>query len=210
MLEFFGTPPHGGVLRKVMAQSRLVEARRGDILAEAGGDDPPILIVSSGVLCLYKRDPFSGKEIFYAPVFRGGIANVIGALKNSSTQTIRALSHSNVYLLEQPAIRNLIKDVDFLEWCTAQVAQNMESLFQYVMALRTPSVDDRIVQLLQAGYWETHREMPRGDFTLAWPITQNDLAALAGISRPYLNASLKRLEKSGRVRFSGDQVQVSP
>ena len=210
IFEYYEIPPHGPTLKKIISHCKLVEYKRGDIVSEAGAKDPAILIVSSGVLCMQRRDPATGKDILYAPVFRGGAVNVIGALTDHSNLTIRSLSRSNVYRLEREAIDRLKSSPQFVEWCTAQIAHNMESLFQYVLAIRSSSVDERVMQIFRAAYWETHRKMPEGRFQMAWPITQNDLAALAGISRPYLNSSLRRLEKAGKARFSGEQAYICP
>lgn len=210
MFEYYEIPPHGQTLKKIIGYSKLVEYKRGDILSEAGMKNPAILIVSSGVLCAQRYDPATERDLFYAPVYRGGAVNIIGGLRNETNLTIRALSRANVYRLEHDAIEELRPSPQFNDWCMAQLAHNMELLFQYVLAIRSPSVDERIIQLLKASYWETNRKMPEGKFELAWPITQNDLAALAGISRPYLNASIRRLEKAGKVRFSGERAYICP
>ncbi len=210
MFEYYDIPPHGQTLKKIIGYTKLGEYKRGDVLSEAGIGSPAILIVSSGVLCMQRPDPATGKDIMYAPVYRGGAVNVIGGLTGESNLTIRSLSRANVYRLERDAIEELKSYPPFNDWCMAQLANNMESLFQYVLAIRSPSVDERIIQLFKASYWETNRKLPEGDFELAWPITQNDLAALAGISRPYLNASLRRLEKAGKVRFSGERAYICP
>jgi CRP-like cAMP-binding protein len=192
---------------EVTRRSVLKEYKRGQVIAEAGDDNIAIRTVSSGVAGLYVDD-LSGREILFAPVFRGTTINVMDIYFGRTINSCRALTRCNVHVLSGQEARELLAERSFIEWAFANMAKNVKSLIYFTTAMRNDSLLRRIEIFIDLVYWNQHGRPPQGSHEVELPISQRHLAEMMNVSRPYLNSRLRMLEENGKMRFNGKHVQV--
>jgi CRP-like cAMP-binding protein len=118
---------------------------------------------------------------------------------------VEAISASETYALSRTDLDRLRAqhreiDVFLVELLGQRVAELTERL---VEALYTPA--PRRVRLMLDGLAERYRE-PSGQATI--PLTQDDLAGLAGTSRLTVNRVLHELQRAGHVEIGRGRVTV--
>lgn len=192
--------------RGVLAAARRRSYRRGEVVFHRDDPADTMHLVRSG--CLAVRVTTSLGDVATLQLVGPGQSFGELALLRSGhlrTATVEAVSPSETYALSQRDVAELrsrhpaIGD-HLLELLADRVADLTDRL---VEALYTPA-PQRVRQVIE-GLAERYRD-PAGDAVI--PLTQDDLAGLAGTSRLTVNRVLQQMRGRGQVELGRGRIRV--
>jgi CRP-like cAMP-binding protein len=128
-------------------------------------------------------------------------------LRRSSTRTATAVALEAVTTLslEQEAFDRLCAEQPSVERLLVGVlASRVERLSRHLNEALYLSVDKRIMRRLI----ELSRVYGTGAAAVTVPLTQEDLAGLAGTTRPTVNLLLRKLQQDGVVALSRGRIDI--
>lgn len=190
-----------------MRQATIVEYERGETICRVGGDRLAIRYISSGCAAIYLPTA-DGREVMFATLFRGTIVNVVDLIEGSNQHNMRAISKTIVYELGPKAFEEQGADPQFLRWCMWLVTRNVLMLAEFASVRGIQSADMRLMEFLKVAHFQQTGKHPKGPFSVEWPLSQQVLAYLINLSRPYLNERIRHLEALGIIRFAGNRIHV--
>lgn len=180
---------------------------RGEFLFLQGDLGDSVHIVQRGCVAVRTSTP-DGEEVTLAVLGVGDFFGEQALITDDSRRT------ASVVALGAVETRMLHRH-DFDELCRTRpsvqnflvrlLAGQVRRLSDQMLELRHLSVDDRLVRSLArlAGLFE-----PGDDGRIEVPIRQEDLASLAGTTRPSANRVLKRLEREGVVTLERGRTTI--
>lgn len=208
------TPPHWELLRgltdqqrdAVLATTRSRHYRARDVLFIEGEQGDTLHFVVSGRVAVRALTP-TGEEATFALLGPGQALGEMALLRKSMARSASA------YALEDVETRTLHRD-DFFRLCDAQpvvervmvsvLAARVDRLSNHLMDALYRSVEERVSRRLL----EAVRLYPDAGDGLVLPLTQQDIASLAGTTRPSTNIVLNELQDLGIVTLSRGKVIV--
>jgi CRP-like cAMP-binding protein len=162
--------------------------------------------VVSGRVAVRALTP-SGENATFALMGPGQALGEMALLRKSMTRSASA------YALEEVRTQALHRD-DFFRLCDAQpavervlvsvLAARVDRLSHHLMDALYRSVEERVARRLL----ETVRLNPDAGDGLVLPLTQQDIASLAGTTRPTANIVLNDLQALGIVALSRGKVVI--
>lgn len=87
------------------------------------------------------------------------------------------------------------------------LSRRIQQLSGKVGALSEPNLEDRLYEVLVNVAWEVGARGP-GGWTIAFPLTHEEIGFLVGAHRVSVTRALGRLRDTGRVRLSGKQLFI--
>jgi CRP/FNR family transcriptional regulator, cyclic AMP receptor protein len=191
--------------RHVMAASRRRTFAKREVLFHRGDPGDAVHFVTSGAVAVYVATPLGSTVIF--AVFGPGEAVGEMALLEAGerTATAIALEPTQTMSLRRDQFEDLRRhhpqvDRVLVHLLAARVRrQNADLVDAYFT-----SADRRVVRRLLA----IAERVPEVEGRRTIRLTQEDLAALAGTTRPTANKALRDLEKAGVLRLRRGQIQV--
>jgi CRP-like cAMP-binding protein len=183
---------------------------RGEVLYRPGQQAKHLYCVLEGAIGLSLAGS-KGRSLRLALLMPGewfGISSLVPAWRRVSRAT--ALRESRVGMIEATIF---VTEICGLDWKV--FASLMESTVKplLVVSLRralflVTDLTDRVAIAL----WEyaSHPEALRSNGLLSSALTQEELAAVVGASRPRVSLALKRLENRGFLIREGNQIRVHP
>jgi CRP/FNR family transcriptional regulator len=88
------------------------------------------------------------------------------------------------------------------------LSRRIQSLSSKVGALSGPNLDDRLYEILVHVAREVGIPSP-GGWTIAFPLTHEEIGFLAGAHRVSVTRTLRKLRGAGKIRMTGKQLFVS-
>jgi CRP-like cAMP-binding protein len=190
----------------VLATTRTCHFRAKEVLFVAGDPGHSLHLVVSGRVAVRAVTP-TGEEATFALLGPGQALGEMALMRRSRTRTASA------YALEDVETKALHRD-DFFRLCDAQpavervlvslLAARVDRLSHQLMDALYRSVEERIARRLL----DAARLYPDAGDGLVLPLTQQDIASLAGTTRPTANIVLNDLQGLGIVALSRGRVVI--
>jgi len=193
-------------MRGVLAGARRRSYRRGEVVFHRDDPADTMHLVRSGCLAVRVVTPV-GSVATLQLVGPGGSFGELALLRSGHVRsaTVEAVSPSETYALSARDLDDLRAhhpEIDrvMMELLADRVAELTDRL---VEALYTPAPRRvrRMVDLLAEQY-----RQPVGDAVI--PLTQDDLAGLAGTSRLTVNRVLQDMRRRGQVELTRGRIRV--
>jgi CRP-like cAMP-binding protein len=202
MLDVLPEPGRDQVLRA----ARRRQFARGDTVLRQGDDASSLFIVETGHLAVRLLAP-SGESAILTVMGPGEVLGEMAMLttRHERTASVQAINDVTVRVLRAEDFDRLRRQHpevnDFLLQVLTRRADRLSRLV--IEAYHLP-VDQRIARrLLEVGRLFVGERMP-----VVLGLTQDEVAQLAGTTRPTANQVLKRLEGDGVVRLERGRVEL--
>jgi CRP-like cAMP-binding protein len=194
-------------VERVLASTRPADYRRGEVIFAAGDTGSTLHLLEVGHVAL--RVPTeSGEQVTLTIVAPGEAFGELALMRRSSLRsaTAVALDAVRTRVLRADAFRALVAEHPPVERLLVGIlAARVNRLTTHLVDSLSLPVDQRVVRRLV----EVSRVYARPDSSsVVVPLTQEDLAGLAGTTRPTVNSVLRRLEDSGVVSLGRGRVEV--
>jgi CRP-like cAMP-binding protein len=195
------------VRREVLEAARRRWYEPGSLLLRQGDDAASLLVIQSGRASVRFGTP-DGDSVILAVIGSGDVVGELGLLDSGHERTasVTAIDEVVAWSLRHEAFEALrrrhVEVDDFLLMAMARQVQRLTRLV--AEALYVPAEQRVARRLLEAAdAFDSHAGAP-----IVVPLTQDELAQLAGTSRPTANQALQKLERRGLVSISRGRVQV--
>jgi CRP/FNR family cyclic AMP-dependent transcriptional regulator len=193
--------------RAVLAAAVQRRFRRGDIVFHAGDPGDAVHLIAAGRVAVRAITP-DGDAVTYAVVGPGEAVGELALLSRDHrrTATIVALEQVETLALRREqfeTIRTLYPSVDRM--LVEILAQRVRRLSTHLVEALYVPVDKRVVRRILAlcrQYGEA------GTAPVSLPLTQTELAEMAGATRPTINKVLRTLVDAGAIDLARGRVQV--
>jgi CRP-like cAMP-binding protein len=192
--------------RGVLAAARRRSYRRGEVVFHRDDPADTMHLVRSGCLAVRVTTPL-GDVATLQLLGPGQSFGELALLRpgHVRTATVQALGPAETYALSQ-------RDVDQLRAAHPEIGDHLLQL----MADRVADLTERLVEALYTPAPQRVRRMleglaerygePSGDAVI--PLTQDDLAGLAGTSRLTVNRVLQDMRRRGQVELSRGRIRI--
>ena len=201
---FDSLPP--GARDALLASSRPRAFRAGEVVFHQGDPCDSLYLLRRGRVVVRITTP-DGQEaavgILAAPEEFGEIGLLLP--DHHHTATVVALDDVQVLTVRAGRFRELrISHVEFTDWLLHALAHRLERASALLAEAMFLHADVRVARRLldAANAFET------GELATV-PLAQDDLAAMAGVSRPTANRVLRRLEKSGVIVLGRRHIEIT-
>lgn len=192
--------------RELVAASRRRRFARNEVLFHEGDPGASLHLVRKGYVAIRASTPL-GDVVTLAVLGPGEVFGELALLNEDSSRTASAVALDAVETLswqrdQVQELRHGSADLDqFLIEILVEQVQRLSGLL--VEALHLP-VELRILRRLSA----LSELYDHDSNTAEIPVTQEDLASLAGTTRPTANRALKDAEAAGLVRLARGRIIV--
>lgn len=191
---------------RVLAASRPCTYHRGDILFEQGDPADGLHVVESGRLAV-RVTTETGDSVTLEIIGPGAVVGELSLVRpgHLRTATVVALAESTTRVLTLEAFDALCREHPMVVTAAAALlADRVERLTGQLVEALSVNVDRRVARRI----W-TLAAMHGGAVPgTALPVTQQEMADLAGAARPTVNQSLKRLESQGAIALYRGGVRI--
>jgi CRP/FNR family transcriptional regulator, cyclic AMP receptor protein len=200
-------PLDTGERERVLAAARARRFARGEVVFHEGDPGESLHLVQSGRFAVRVSVP-SGDTATLSVLVPGEAFGELALLRDSHdrTATIVALEASSTLALSRQdfvALRRASPGVEQL--LVETLARRVDELSKALLEALYVGVDRRVIRRLvdlAAAYEEP------GAGTVTIPITQDDLAGMAGATRPTVNQVLQRLAADGTVALGRVRIEL--
>jgi CRP/FNR family transcriptional regulator, cyclic AMP receptor protein len=194
--------------RRLLALARRRRFAKGEVVVHRDDPAETLHLVQSGCLAVRVLNPL-GDVATLALVGPGEAVGELGLIRRERmrTATIQAIAPTETHSLDRGAFDRLRRDHPAVDALLVQIlADRVVDLTDRLMeALYTPA-PRRVASLIER-LAETYRE-PSGVATI--PLTQDELASLAGTSRLTVSRVLGGMRRRGQVEISRGRLVVRP
>jgi CRP/FNR family cyclic AMP-dependent transcriptional regulator len=200
-------PLDPGERDRVLAAARPRRFARGEVVFHEGDPGESLHLVESGRFAVRVSVP-SGDTATLSVLAPGDSFGELALLRDSHerTATIVALEASRTLTLSRQDFLALRLSSPGVEQMLVEtLAQRVDELSQALLEALYVGVDRRVIRRL-ADLARTY-QVP-GEETVTIPITQDDLAGMAGATRPTVNQVLQRLAASGTVALGRGRIEL--
>ena len=192
--------------RQVLALARRRRYARGEIVVHRDDTADTLHLVQTGCLAVRVLTPV-GDMATLALVGPGGAVGEMGLVRceRLRSATIQALAPSETYALNRQTFDRLRREHPAVDALLVQILADRvaELTERLVDALYTPA-PRRVATLIET-LADSYRD-GSGEATI--PLTQEDLASLAGTSRLTVSRVLRRMRERGRIEVSRGKLIV--
>ena len=191
----------------VLATTRRADYRRDDVIFAAGETGNTLHLLEAGHVAL-RVPTLSGEPVTLTIVAPGDAFGELALLRRSSRRSATAIALDDVRtrVLTADAFRAMVAEHPTVERLLVGIlAARVNRLTTHLVDSLSLPVDQRVVRRLV----EVCRVYAAPDATaVVVPLTQEDLAGLAGTTRPTVNTVLRRLAGDGVVSLSRGRIEV--
>lgn len=191
---------------RVLDACRPCHVPRGATLFTEGDPGESLHVVEAGRLAVEVRTE-AGDIVMLDIVGPGGVVGEVALVLPGAkrTATVRALDDVTTRMLTSEAFAELCREHPSVAVAASQLlAERVERLTHHLVEALYVSVDRRVARRL----W-TLASLHGGPVAgTELPLTQQDIAGLAGATRPTVNQSLKKLEAQGAVALFRGGVRI--
>ena len=191
---------------ELLALARARAFGRDEVICSAGDRADALHLVARGRLAVSVSLP-SGATAMLSVLGAGDYFGELALLRTSTrrTATVQALEPAVTLAIGGAAFRRLCEQRPRVERAlTTLLADQVDSLSRHLLEALYEGLDARVHRRL-AELVETYRN---GDGAVVLPLTQAQLAELAGGTRPTVNQILRRLEARGVIVLGRGRVTV--
>ncbi len=180
--------------------------RAGEIVFHEGDPGDTIMLIDKGHVVIRATTPLGDSAAFVVlgpgDVFGEGSLLAPDARRSASAQAIGATEIRTVHKRDFDELRKECATID--RFLIDVLAGQVRRLSGHLMEALYVPVDTRVMRRL-LGLAEL---FGRGDLSATIPMTQDDVASLAGTTRPTVNRVLKQAEHDGVIALSRGKVEV--
>jgi CRP-like cAMP-binding protein len=192
--------------RSVLAQARRRRFAKNEVVFHEGDPADSLHLIASGRVAVRSTTPL-GDAATLAVLGPGDAfgeqALMVADAKRSAT--VRALETTETLSVTRDqfdALRTKHKAID--RFLTAVLSSRVERLSEHLMEALFVPVEKRVVRRLLA----LSRQYDAGQKTIVIPLPQEDLAGLAGSTRPTVNKVLRKLEDAGALALNRGRIEI--
>lgn len=191
----------------ILSTARSHTFQRGERLARHGDDAQALFILESGCVAVRLSTP-NGESVTLSVLGVGAVFGEVGLFSYPAerTATVQALDDVAAIVLRREDFSRLRESHpevnDFVMQLMARRVDRLSHLLAEALYL---PVDRRIARRL----YEVGRLYARAATPLALPLTQDEVAQIAGTTRPTANQALKKLEAGGVVQLSRGRIVIA-
>jgi CRP-like cAMP-binding protein len=204
LLDSLGSDERAGVL----AAARPRQFRRGEVVFRAGDPGEAMYLIESGVFAVEVSTPAGERamvNVLGPGAFFGELALIRSATRPHRTATVLTLTAGRTLCITGSAFtvaREAHPEVERL--VVAALAQRVDELTEQLLEALYTGVDRRVYRRLLdlAGLFAEHD----GDPVI--PLSQEDVATMAGASRPTVNQTLQRLVALDMISLGRRQIVI--
>ena len=194
-------------VQRVLARTRQADFRRDQVIFTAGDKGSTLHLLEAGHVAL-RVPTLSGEPVTLTIVAPGDAFGELALLRRSSVRSASAVALDEVrtrvltaeafhaLVAEHPAVERLLVGI---------LAARVNRLTTHLVDSLSLSVDQRVVRRL-VEVCRVYAEPQATSVVVA--LTQEDLAGLAGTTRPTVNAILRRLADGGLVSLGRGRIEV--
>lgn len=191
----------------VLRAARPRAFRRGEVVFHEGDPGETLHFVQSGRLAVRVAIP-SGDTATLSVVGPGDVFGELALLGESHTRTatVVALERSETLALSRHdflELRRMRPEVEQL--LVEMLARRVDELSRSLLEALYVGVDRRVIRRL-LDLADAYRNEPNRVVTI--PLTQEDLAGMAGATRPTVNQVLQRLVATGAVALGRGKIEL--
>lgn len=191
---------------RVLAAARRRTYADGDVLVRQGDEAASIYLLESGRVVVRYMTP-SGDSVILGVMGPGEMLGEGGLFsgRQERSASVQAVGEVVARVLREDqlaALRAAHPEVD--DFLLAALARRVDRLSRLVAEAHYVPVGRRVARRL----FEAARAFADGPGPVVVPLTQDDLAALAGATRPTVNPVLRKLAADGVVRVLRGRVEV--
>jgi CRP/FNR family transcriptional regulator, cyclic AMP receptor protein len=194
-------------VQRVLQTTRPATYRRGEVLFTAGDVGSTLHLLEAGHVAL-RVPTVSGEPLTLTIVAPGDAFGELALLRRSSRRSATAVALDDVRtrVLTAEAFRSLVAAHPAVERLLVGIlAARVNRLTTHLVESLSLSVDQRIARRLA----EVCRVYATPDAkSVVVPLTQEDLAGLAGTTRPTVNAALRKLAEDGVLTLGRGRIEV--
>lgn len=191
---------------RVLAASRRRAYGPAEILVRQGDPAGSLYLVESGSLAVRLTTP-AGDSVMLSVMGAGDVFGEVGLLvgQQERTATVQSLGPAVAHILQREDFERLrAEHTEVNDFLLVLLARRTDRLSRLVAEAHHLPVDKRVARRLL----ETGRHFSRGVLPVVVPLTQDDVAQLAGTTRPTTNQVLKGFEADGVVRLARGRVEI--
>lgn len=193
---------------RFMRRAKVVEYERGDTICDVGSGKLALRYMSSGTASVLLPTP-EGGEVLLGAVFKGMTVNVSEMISGVNAHIFRAATKCIVYELYCEEFLEQCRDPKFLRWCMWIMSRNIMFLSEFSSVRGIRNADLRLIEFLRVMAFQQNGSRPEGAFSVDWPLSQQLLAELVNVSRPYLSERIGRLQAEGVLKITGNTFAVT-
>jgi CRP/FNR family cyclic AMP-dependent transcriptional regulator len=179
---------------------------RGELAIRDGDDAASLMVITSGHLLVRLLTP-AGEQVALSVLGPGDVLGEVGLVSRRRARTADALALDPVTALVLPRaefdrVRRSAPEVD--DFVMELMARRIDRLSHRVAEAHHAPVQQRVARRL----YEVSRLYLTGEGPVQVPLTQDDIAGLAGATRPTVNVALRRLERDGVIRLGRGRIEL--
>jgi CRP/FNR family cyclic AMP-dependent transcriptional regulator len=191
---------------QVLAASDRRTFGKGQVLVRQGEDAVTLFIVESGRVRVHLLGP-EGDALTLTVLGPGDVFGEMGLVLPGHQRTANAEALDDVVLWvlrKEQCDRLRARHPEANDFLLQLLARRVDRLSRHLLEAYHLSVDQRVARrLLEVG-----RLFAGGSPPVVLPLTQEDLAQMAGTTRPTANQVLQRLQSDGIVRLVRGRVEL--
>jgi CRP-like cAMP-binding protein len=190
----------------VLARARRRSFGRNEIVFHQGDPGDSVHLIESGRVAI-RIITAAGDVATVAVLSPGQSFGELALLKRSSerTATVVALEPTRTLSLQAEVFDELRRERPQVErLLVALLGERVERLSEHLVEALYVQADKRVLRRLL----DLVRIYSTGEGPIMIPLTQEDLAGLAGTTRPTVNAVLRKLEQAGALALSRGRIEV--
>jgi CRP-like cAMP-binding protein len=191
---------------RVLAMSRRRSYDRGDVIVRQGDDAAAFFLIAAGSVAVRFATP-AGDSVILSVMGSGDVFGETGMLspKRERTATAQAISEVTVRVLGYEQFDRMRREhLEVGEFLLHILARRADRLSRLVAEAHYVGVDRRVARRL----FETGRHFAGSGRPVVVPLTQEDLAQLAGTTRPTTNLVLKKLEADAVIKLARGRIEI--
>ena len=193
-----------GSLHAMLGSGRPRVYRAGEVVFHQGDPSDCLYLLRRGRVAVRATSP-DGDEVTLALLAAPDEFGEVGLLRDDHhhTATVLALEEVHVVTVGADTFHRLRADhPELTEWLLRALVRRLEHTSSLLSDALFVDADVRVARRLLDSYWAFGSD---GDRV---PLTQDDLAAMAGVSRPTANRALRRLESQGVVELGRRHIDI--
>jgi CRP/FNR family transcriptional regulator, cyclic AMP receptor protein len=202
LLARLPAPGREAFLRNATAQTWT----RGDLVTRDGDEAASLMAVTDGHLLVRIVTP-AGEQVALSVVGPGDVLGEVGLVSRRRERTADAVALDTVTALvlaraDFDRVRRQAPEVD--DFVMELMARRIDRLSHRVAEAHHVPVLQRVARRLH----EVGHLYLAGSGPVHVPLTQQDIAGLAGATRPTVNAALRQLEREGVIRLARGRTEL--
>lgn len=190
----------------LLAAGRMRDFHRGEVLFHQGDPCDSLYLLRRGLVAV-RASTAMGDEVTLSLLSAPDEFGEMGLLRSDHhhTATVQALGAVRVVVVPATRFNDLRRAAhpELTEWLLRRLVSRLERSSELLADSYFLDADQRIARRL-LDCMDACGEPRSGEL----PLTQVDVAAMAGVSRPTANRMLRRLERAGVLRLHRRRIEI--